>query len=481
MRMLTGLLALTLTLGLASIASASSHREAPAIAEDQYADNTDVYTFISPESSDHLVVIANYIPLLAPASGPNFYRWSDNVLYEIRIDNDGDAIADLSYEFRFQTTVANPNTFLYTTGAVTTLTDTDLNVRQTYTVRRRDLATRAVTTVFTGVAAAPWDVGRRSFPDYDAVASMAMHSDGSGADRIRVFAGPRQEAFAVDFNVFDLIGVAGPATADYALSYNVMSLVLEVPIAGTRGIADAGVRQPATGGDAMRATAGVYATASRRQVRILRRRVDRRPADHHGQWVQVSRLAIPLVNEVLIPLANKDDYNRSDPDDDATLYGATILNPELNPILGTPDLIATGIDLPCIDTAPADDAVQTTLLALVTGQLVSAGATALAPGDLLRVNIRMGSTFTTASALGIPGFPNGRQLNDDVFTAEVNVLCTGSATSPIPITPAAPGGFRWFAPRTVADPDGEPGTISGPPPMGVSSTFPYIGPPIRPN
>ncbi|MBL4683987.1 MAG: DUF4331 family protein [Nannocystaceae bacterium] len=95
------------------VASASSHREAPSIAEDQFADNTDVYSFISPSNPDNLVIVANYVPLLIPHSGPNFYRFSDRVRYEILIDNDGDAYPDIKYHFVFNTTTANGSTFLY--------------------------------------------------------------------------------------------------------------------------------------------------------------------------------------------------------------------------------------------------------------------------------------------------------------------------------------------------------------------------------
>ena len=117
-------------------ATASSHREAPLISDDPAADNTDVYAFVSPDRPDTVTIIANYIPFEDPAGGPNYYRFDPTVLYELNVDNDGDADEDVAYQFRFATSVSNPDTFLYNTGPVTSPTDPDLNVKQTYTVTR---------------------------------------------------------------------------------------------------------------------------------------------------------------------------------------------------------------------------------------------------------------------------------------------------------------------------------------------------------
>lgn len=441
---------MTALLGVTGSAMASSHREAPAIAEDQYADNTDVYAFISPEDPDRIVFIANYVPLLSPASGPNYYRFSDHVLYEIRVDNDGDAVADISYEFRFSTTTRTGMTFLYNTGAVTAIDDTDLNVRQTYTLTRRNLSGGGRTVVAMDVPVAPWDVGRRSFPDaaagssgYTAVAAGAIRATGTTTS----FAGPRREAFQVDFNVFDLLGLGprvssasmggaaypnGDLRPNYATSFNVMTLAISVPITE---VAAGGVRPTATS-MARQKVVGVYATASRRQVQILRR--GRRP-DHEGQWTQVSRLGIPLVNEVLIPLANKDNFNRTSPANDATNYGMTILNPELNGLLG-----AVLPELGCPATAAGGNP---TILAIIQG--LGAGTV---PSDMLRLDITAGQTFTNSA------FPNGRTLHDDVLTAEVNVICTADPAMPLPVD-----------------------VIGGPECPGISAAFPYMPAPIRPD
>src|SRR5436190_14314199 len=117
-------------------AFASSHSEAPLISQDPRADNTDLYAFVSPDNTNTVTMIANYIPLEAPASGPNFYSFDDSALYEIKVDNDGDGQPDLGYQFRFQTATRNPDTFLYNTGPITSLSDPNWNRPQTYSVTR---------------------------------------------------------------------------------------------------------------------------------------------------------------------------------------------------------------------------------------------------------------------------------------------------------------------------------------------------------
>ena len=117
-------------------ATASSHREAPLIADDPAVDNTDLYAFVSPDKPDTVTIIANFIPFEDPAGGPNYYRFDPTARYEIHVDNDGDARDDVTYRFRFKTTVSNPNTFLYNTGPITFQNDPDLNVKQTYTIEK---------------------------------------------------------------------------------------------------------------------------------------------------------------------------------------------------------------------------------------------------------------------------------------------------------------------------------------------------------
>src|SRR5438874_1820022 len=226
---------LTLAAG-ALTASASSHREAPLIAEDQYVDNTDVYAFLSPTDASKLTIVADYVPLLLPTSGPNFYKFADDARYEIHIDNDGDAVSDITYRYEFDSAVKNGNTFLYNTGPIDSLTSANLNVTQTYTLWRIDEHTGKRTKVLANAMVAPWNVGKRSFPSYEPVALQAVTS----ANGTTSFAGPRDEPFFVDLHVFDLLGVGGAHTTD---GVNVMSIVLEVPITDIA----AGGQRPAAG------------------------------------------------------------------------------------------------------------------------------------------------------------------------------------------------------------------------------------------
>jgi hypothetical protein len=382
-----------LTLGAAgaSMTIASSHREAPGIAEDQYVDNTDVYAFISPSNPEKMVLVANYVPLLIPSSGPNFYRFSDEARYEIHIDNDGDAKEDITYRWTFENQLKNGATFLYNTGAVDSLTSPNLNVTQTYRLEKIDERTGKKTRILDKAPVAPWNVGKRSFPNYEKVALEAVSSYGGTS----AFAGPRDEPFFVDLHVFDLLGVGGAPTTD---GINVMSLVLEVPITD---IAKDGKR-PAAGAAGKESVVGIYASASRPQVRILRRGRD---ADDFGNMIQVSRLAWPLVNEVIVPLQDKDKFNRSRPKDDVKNFGAYILDPEV------PKLLNLVLGAGCAPT-PAGGRLD------IVGLL---GPNGTAPADLLRININQGQTNTQSH------FPNGRALADDVTDTLLTVACNNGS------------------------------------------------------
>lgn len=375
----------------ASMTIASSHREAPSIAEDQYVDNTDVYSFISPSDPSKLVIVANYVPLLIPSSGPNFYKFSDEARYEIHIDNDGDAKEDITYRWTFENQLKNGATFLYNTGAIDSIDSPNLNVTQTYRLERIDEYSGKKTRILDKAPVAPWNVGKRSFPQYEKVALQAVSSAGA----IKAFAGPRDEPFFVDLHVFDLLGVGGAPTTD---GVNVMSLVLEVPITD---IAKNGKR-PAAGSTGKDSVVGIYASASRPQVRILRRGRD---SDDFGQMIQVSRLAWPLVNEVIVPLQDKDKYNRSAPKDDVRNFGAYILDPEV------PKLLNLVLGAGCAPT-PAGGRTD------IVGLLAPNGT---APADLLRININQGQTNAQSH------FPNGRALTDDVTDTLLTVACNNGA------------------------------------------------------
>ncbi len=397
-----------------STAEASSHREAPAIAEDQYADNTDVYTFISPENPDRLVLVANYVPLLIPSSGPNFYRFSDSARYEIRIDNTGDALSDVVYQFEFKTTVANGATFLYNVGPIDAIDSPNLNVRQTYNVYmayKDAQGHQKIEKIVSNAPVAPWHVGDRTFPE-DSYEDVAMQAITTATDGSSVFAGPRDEPFFVDLHVFDLLGVAGAPTTD---GINVMSIVMEVPI--TR-ISDKQTR--AADATSKKAIAGVWARALRPIVTV---RNGNKDDSNFGGWQQVSRLAVPLVNEVVVALQDKNAFNRGVPVDDVTNFGNYILQPEL------PGLLNAVLGAGC---APTPDDGRLDIVGILSPNNT-------APADLLRINVAQGQTYEQSA------FPNGRKLEDDVTDTLLTVICNnggalgdGVDANDLPFTHAMP-------------------------------------------
>ena len=395
-------------------ATASSHREAPVIADDPAADNTDVYAFRSPDRPDTVTLVANYIPLEEPAGGPNFAKFDDSVLYAIKVDSDGDGEEDISYEFRFKTTVGNGNTFLYNTGQITSLDDPDLNVRQTYTVTRvTGKGRKGRTELGSGIATPPVNIGPRSTPGYEALAASAVRDVPGG---IKVFAGQRDDPFFVDlgsvfdlaglrpFNPFHLIPLGATAGVDGVAGYNTHSIAIQVPIEQL-------VKIPNT-------TIGVYASAERQKIRILR---PDGTSDSEGPWVQVSRLGNPLINEVVIPIGKKDLWNRNDPADDAQ-FASSYTSPEVPALV---NLLYPA--LPDIATTGRNDLVAV----LLTG-VPGLNLTGDTKADLLRLNtsIAPSGPVGTGNRLGVlagefAGFPNGRRLEDDVTDIELRALACG--------------------------------------------------------
>jgi hypothetical protein len=196
-----------LALALATAALASSHREAPLISEEPVADNTDTYAFVDPQDPSRVVIIANWIPLEEPAGGPNFFKFGDEVRYDINVDNDGDARAEIVYEFRFRTRIGSRDTFLYNTGPIGSLADPSFNIQQTYRVTRRGKGDDG--TLGDNLATPPVSIGPRSTPDYEALAAAAVHTVRDG---IRVFAGQRAEAFPVDLGRCSTCSASGRST-----------------------------------------------------------------------------------------------------------------------------------------------------------------------------------------------------------------------------------------------------------------------------
>jgi hypothetical protein len=410
---------ITLLASGVSTPSASSHREAPLISQDPLADNTDVYAWVSPERPDKVVLIANFIPLQFPSSGPNFWKFDDNVLYEIMIDNTGDAVEDITYQFRFNSSIRNPNTFLYNTGQVTSIDDPDLNVMQHLTLTRvlGPRRTGSATVMASGLHVMPANVGVSSMPDYTAI--------GNGVHFLsqfdtRVFAGPREDGFYVDLGAtFDLLqerslarGLGAPI--DSLAGFNVHSIALEVPIASlTRN----GVR-PASASDP-NATIGVWSTASRPMVTT---RGGGGVADS-GPFVQVSRLGNPLVNEVVIPLSTKNAFNSLEPTGDAAAL-SFVTNPILPPLLTA----LFGVQTP---PTPRNDLV-TIFLTGIPG--LNQIGTSPRASEMLRLNTGIAPS-ARPHRLGVlagdlAGFPNGRRVGDDVVDIALQAMAGATPLTP---------------------------------------------------
>ena len=420
--MLAGILT-TAAIALTGSLRASSHREAPLTSQDPLADNTDVYAFVSPAHPDRVTLIANFIPFEEGYGGPNFFKFDDNVLYEIMVDNDADAVEDVTYQFQFRTSIGNPNTFLYNTGPITSLDSTSFNVKQFYDVTRiegkRRLGRGHQTVLGTGLPTPPVNVGIRSTPNYGALAAQAVRqlSDGS-----RVFAGQRDDPFFVDLNVFDLLAVppADINNFDALAGKNVHTIAIEIPMAQlTRtGANPASATDPA-------AIIGVWSTASRPNVTTRGSGREK----HSKAYVQVSRLGQPLVNEVVIPRGSKDAFNALEPKDDAAAL-PFVLDPEV------PKLLLALFNIPS-PAAPRNDLVTIFLTGIPGLNKVEGGT----PSEMLRLNMAIPPT-TNPNPFGVlggdvAGFPNGRRLTDDVV--DIALRAMAGAT---PLTPAFNGGIN---------------------------------------
>jgi hypothetical protein len=410
---------------IAPSVGASSHREAPAISRDPSADNTDFYAFVSPDNPSTVTFVANYIPLEDPAGGPNFFSFADDVLYSINIDNVGDGEDHIQYQFRFKTTVRNGKTFLYNTGPISKLDDPTWNMPQTYSVSR--VENGSWTKIADGLFTPPDNVGPRSTPNYPALASQAIYPLNGVHGTGKVFAGQRDDPFFVDLgSVFDLLGLR-PFNAfhllplptepgrDNVAGFNAHSIVLQVPIADLTS----DHKMPKNASDP-HAIIGAYASASRKHVTVL---MDDGTSQGQGDWVQVSRLGQPLINEVIIPLLLKDRWNRSDPADDS-FFLRHYLNPE---VPGLVNLLYPA--LPDAPTTGRTDLVAVLLTGIPGVNSPGTGKQA----DLLRLNMMIAPSSSDPNAVDrlgaldgqFDGYPNGRRLADDVVDIEVRALACG--------------------------------------------------------
>jgi hypothetical protein len=444
----------------------SSHREAPAISQDPVADNADTYAFVSPDDPTTVTIITNYVPLEGPPGGPNFFEFGDDVLYSIYVDNDGDALPEIEYQFQFRTTFQNEDTFLYNTGPIGSLNDPNWNKRQLYSVSVIR-ANGKGTVLGTDLACPPCNIGPRSTPSYDGLAAAAVHNLPSGET---VFAGQRNDGFFVDLGaIFDLgdireiqnlhlIPTPAGTSVDPLKTLNIHAIAIKVPIRML-------TRDGSVPGNPMSAVSvlGIWGGASRRKVQVR----DGYETRGSGPWVQVSRLGNPLFNEVIVPVGDKDRWNALDPidDDDFEEY---VNQPELARLLPVlypgafPNLAAYSKDR-------AD--LHAILLTGIPSGIVSGfqNFTGPKPADMLRLNVAIPPTTSSPSPLGVvggdlAGFPNGRRVFDDVVSIELKAIA--GATIPL-VDPT----------YTV---DGAVAAVSSyltPGAGRYQATFPYLGTP----
>ena len=391
--------ALALTFAAATPSTASSHREAPLTAADPQIDATDLYAFVSPDAPDTVTIISNWIPFQEPAGGPNFYLWGEGVQYDVHIDNNGDAKPDITYRWTFKTTTRNGDTFLYNTGPVNSVKDATLNLVQTYTLER--ITGPRTETLLRDAPVAPSYVGNASMPDYGKLRNEAVVPLPGGKGKS--FVGQADDPFFLDLRIFNLLygGNLKEVGQDTLDGYNVNAMAVQVPKA-----------ELASGGDAAaNPVVGVWTTASRRGTRVLGADGSKRES---GNFVQVSRLGNPLVNEVVVPLQFKDVFNASQPDGDAKFL-AKVQDPEV------PKLIEKIYKMKPPAT-PRDDLVSVFLTG-VDGLNKPANVT---PSEQLRLNMSIAPT-ASANRLGViggdkAGFPNGRRLGDDVVDIALQVV-----------------------------------------------------------
>lgn len=455
------LTAVGLVIALSAIAHASSHREAPSITQTPTIDGTDFYMFRSYEAgrSDFVTFVANYYPDQDPSSGPNYFKLDPNAVYQIHIDNDGDGVADITFSFQFSNDrrdialpVGGVNVPVAlndvgTVGVGGNPGDTaNLNVVESYTLsigRSSGGSFQPITNLNDGSTSfsKPSDnIGEKTLPDYAAYAAAHVYNIGiPRCGNGRVFVGQRKDPFVVNLGeTFDLINIAHPIGEQFANSgrddlanKNVTSLVLEVPIACLTA------KDPVI---------GAWTTASQ-----LRNANESGNGDRTtGDFVQKSRLGMPLVNELVIGLKDKDKFNASEPRNDAQFL-TYVTNPTFPAIVET--LFAgAGVQAPTL--FPRADLVATFL----TGINGLNQPTNVKPAEMLRLNT--GTPVTPAAMqnrLGViggdaAGFPNGRRPGDDVVDITLRVAMGRLISLGLFGTPAqAPSGTLDFTDGAVVD------------------------------
>lgn len=321
------LMAVFAVISLSAILMSSSHREAPLIANDPLADNTDLYAFRSPENPNKIVIIANYIPGQLPQAGPNYYFFGEDVRYEIHIDNNINTTGDdIIYRFTFNRVHEDPSTFFRIRLGKE-------NNKNTYTLQRSMNGGQSFETVISNGVVPPYNVGPRSIsspvglnaPNYETLMKNAITNASSGE---RVFAGTVDDPFFVDlggiFDLGDAPRTTGSRSEDGLKCKNVSTLALEIDISTLQ-------KDKKTAAQAANIldpnyVIGVWASASRQKVKTLN---DDGTQSGSGEWVQVSRLGMPLTNEAVIPVGQKDLWNRLTPYQENNRFAERFYNPEL--------------------------------------------------------------------------------------------------------------------------------------------------------
>lgn len=473
---------------------ASSHREAPSITLSPKVDATDFYMFRSYESgrAGFVTLIANYQPLQDPYGGPNYFKMDPNALYEIHVDNDGDAREDITFQFRFTNalqdvqlpiggeSVSIPLTQAGQIGAVNAAAS---NVRETFTVAvvrgdRRSGRQGLLTNASGGSASfdKPVDnIGEKTIPDYAAYAAQHVYNVNiPGCSAGRLFAGQRQEGFAVNLGpIFDLVNaplgvitdpsLINAASANSIQGKNVTTLALEVPIACLTGQGNGVV--------------GGWTSASVRQGRLVsgapRNSAHENASFNGGPWVQVSRLGMPLVNEVVIGLKDKDRFNASAPANDGQ-FATYVTNPTLPALLGI--ALAGNPTAVAPTNFPRTDLVTTFLTGIRLGDGTNLNQMAtVTASEMLRLNTGVAPMpFGMQNRLGVvgnvlaggndlAGFPNGRRPKDDVVDISLVAVLGGLCV--------ANGNGNALGFGTSCNPSAVPATLQGNGSNGVPAVF----------
>jgi Domain of unknown function (DUF4331) len=419
---------------------ASSHREAPLIAGDPRADNTDVYAFVSPDKTSTVTLLANWIPFEEPNGGPNYYPFAQNTHYMLHIDNNGDGVADINYIWTFTNHYRDAKgEFLYNTGVVNSVHDKTLNFYQTYTLQKETGPSGPKLILKQGIVA-PSDTGVASMPNYAALMKQATVTTLGGG---KAFAGQADDPFFLDLRIFDLLYGSNLSEAghDTLAGYNVNTLGIQVP---KSDLAYKGnpTRNPVI---------GVWSSTAERTVTV-----NSAGKAKLGPYVQVSRLGNPLVNEAVVPLAYKDAFNAIPPAVDHTV--APVVAAVLHPIV--PALIQKiyGIKAPAgprddlaeifltgiAKSAPTLDGTKAPIQADLNSQVLNedVNPAKFVPAEELRLNMSVPVT-AKPNRLGVlggdfQGWPNGRRLGDDVIDIALQALEGAAQTGKI-VAPLAAG------------------------------------------